>query len=67
MMVHLTFSAPQIVVHVCMYANVYLAMHLLQRQKYFRVEGKLRSIPLTINPEPSLGIWTVFHRKRNNR
>ena len=26
----------------------------------------LRSIPLTINPEPSLGIQTSFHRERNN-
>ena len=27
----------------------------------------LRSIPLTINPEPSLGIQTIFYRERNNR
>ena len=27
----------------------------------------LRSIPLTINPEPSLGNQTVFYRERNNR
>ena len=27
----------------------------------------LRFIPLAINPESSLGIQTVFHRKRNNR
>ena len=26
-----------------------------------------RSIPLTINPEPSLGIQTVFYREKNNR
>ena len=40
--VHLTFSAPQTVVRLRMYAKVYLAVHLLQRQKYFRVEGKLK-------------------------
>ena len=33
--------------------NVYLAVHLLQRQKYFRAEVNLRFIPLTINPEPT--------------
>ena len=27
----------------------------------------LRSIPLTFNPEPSLGIQTVFYRETNNR
>ena len=38
--IHLTFHAPQIVVCTCMQTNMYLAVHLLQRQKYFRVEGK---------------------------
>ena len=47
--------------HVC--TNIYLAVHLLQRQKYFRVKVNLRSIPLTINPEPSFGIPTVFIKK----
>ena len=27
----------------------------------------LRSVPLIINPEPSLGIQTVCYRERNNR
>ena len=40
--VHFTFRAPQIVVPVRVYANVYLAVHLLQRQKYFGVEGNLK-------------------------
>ena len=44
--VHLTFPAPQIVIRARVYANVYLAMHLLQ---------------LAINPEPSLAIQTVFY------
>ena len=65
---HLTYSAPQIVVRARVYANVYLAVHLLQRQRNI-LEWKvnLRSIPLTINPEPNLGIQTIFHRERNNR
>ena len=49
--VHLTFRAPQIVIRARVNTNVYLAVHLLQRQKYFRAEVNLRSIPLTINPE----------------
>ena len=40
--VRLTFRAPQIVVRARVYANVFLAVHILQRQKYFRVEGKLQ-------------------------
>ena len=40
--VHLTFCEPQIAVCAHVYANVYLAVHLLQRQKYFTVEGKLK-------------------------
>ena len=35
--VHLAFPAPQIVVSACMYANVYLTVHLLQQ-----VEGKFK-------------------------
>ena len=35
--VHLKFCALQIVLCAHMHANVYLAVHLLQRQKYFRV------------------------------
>ena len=31
MIVHLTFHVPQIVIFVCMYENMYLAIHLLQR------------------------------------
>ena len=62
--VHLTFRAPQIVVCACVYANVYLVVHLLQRQKYFSVEGKLK---VYSNPEPSLGIQTIFHREKNRR
>ena len=40
--VHLKFCTPQIVSCVRVYA-LYLAMHLLQRKKYFIVEGKLSS------------------------
>ena len=56
-MVHLTFCAPQIVVRGRVHANVYLALHLLQ--------GKVnvRSLPPTINPEPSLSIQTLFYRE----
>ena len=50
--VHHKLCAPQKGLH------VYLAMHLLQRLKFFRVED---------NPEPSLGIRTAFYRERNNR
>ena len=64
--VHLTFRAPQIVIRTCMYTTMYLAVHLLQRQKYFRAEVNLRSIPLTMNLEPSLGIQTVYYRERDN-
>ena len=35
--VHLAFPAPQIVVSACMYANMYLTVHLLQQ-----VEGKFK-------------------------
>ena len=65
--VHLIFVAPQKVVCARVYAHVYLVMHLVQRQKYFRVEVNLRSIPLTINTESSLDIQTVFYMKRSNR
>ena len=63
---HLTFCAPQTVIRACVFAKVYLAVHLLQRQKYFRV-ANLRSIQLITNPEPSPGIHIVFYRERNNR
>ena len=43
MIVDLTSLAPQIIVHVHVYTNVYLAMDLLQSYEYFRVEGKLSS------------------------
>ena len=65
--VHLTLRAPQIVVCAYMYANVYLTTHLLQRQKYFRIEGKLKVCSAHHQPEPSLGIQTVFYRQRNKR
>ena len=65
---HLTFCAPQIVIHAHVCTIMYQAMHVLQRWKYFRAEVNLRSILLlTINPEPSLGIQTVYYRKRSNR
>ena len=67
MIVHLTFRAPQIVFCAGVYANVYLAVHLLRRQKYLEQKVNLRSVPLTINSEPSLGIKTAFYRERNNR
>ena len=54
---HLTFRAPQIVIRACVYANVYLNVHLLQIQKYFTEQKvNLRFIPLVINAEPSLGM-----------
>ena len=34
---------------------------------YYKDKVNVRSIPLTINPEPSLGIQTLFYRERNNR
>ena len=34
---------------------------------YYKDKVNIRSIPLTINPEPSLGIQTLFYRERNNR
>ena len=60
---HLTFHASQVVVPACVYTNVYFTVHLLQRWKYFRVEGTLRYFPLPVNPEPSLVIQTVFIEK----
>ena len=65
MIVYLTFCAPRIVVRADVYANIYLAVHLLQIYKYFRVEGRLKVYK--VNPEPSPGIQTVFYRERNNR
>ena len=46
---HFTFRAPQIVVFAHVYANVNLAVHLLQRQKYFRVKLNLFHSPSTQN------------------
>ena len=34
---------------------------------YYRDKVNVRSIPLTINPKPSLGIQILFYRERNNR
>ena len=34
---------------------------------YYKDKVNVRSIPLTINPEPSLAIQTLFYRERNNR
>ena len=34
---------------------------------YYKDKVNVRSIPLTINQEPSLGIQTSFHKERNNR
>ena len=34
---------------------------------YYKDNVNIRSIPLTVNPEPSLGIQTLFHKERNNR
>ena len=56
---HLIFCAPKIVVHGFTDANAYLAVHLLQRN-ILDYKVNLMSIPLTINPEPSLGIQVVF-------
>ena len=51
--VQLTFRAPQIVIRACMYANLYLAAHLQQGYKYFRVENKL-------NPKTAGGQFDPF-------
>ena len=59
--VHLTFRAREIVVRAQVYANVYLTC------AYYKDKVNVRSISLTINPEPSLGIQTLFHKERNNR
>ena len=34
---------------------------------YYKDKVNVKSIPLTINPEPSLDIQTLFYGKRNNR
>ena len=34
---------------------------------YYKDKVNVRSVPLSINPEPSLGIQTLFHKERNNR
>ena len=60
MIVHLTFRAPQILVCAHVYANVYLTFHLLPKLEW---KVNLRFIPLTNNPETSLGIQTVFIEK----
>ena len=61
---HLTFRALQIVVCARVYANVCLAMLLLN---ILGQKVNLRYISLTINPEPTLGIQTVFYGEINNR
>ena len=33
---------------------------------YYKDKANVRSIPLTINPEPSLGIQTSFYKERSN-
>ena len=60
MILQLTFQVPQIVIHtrVCTY---YKDRNILEQRV------NLRSTPLAINPEPSLGIQTDFYRERNNR
>ena len=60
---YLTFGAPQIVARIQVHANVYLAAHLQIERIDFRVD--LISIPLTINPETSLGIQTASYREWN--
>ena len=58
--VHHTFCAPQLLVRARVYANVHLAVHLLQ---ILEQKVNLRFIPLSINPETSPGILTVFIEK----
>ena len=65
--VHLTFRAPQTVVRARLYANVYLAVHLPQRQKYFTVEGKLKVFSTLHQPRIYSGYLDFFYRERNNR
>ena len=57
---HLTSHAPEIVMHECM-------LMCTLPCTYCKDKVKVRSISLTINPEPSLGIQTLFCRERNNR
>ena len=47
-------------VHVYMYTNMYLTVHPLQRQKYFRVEVKLK---VCSSNHQHLGIQTAFIEK----
>ena len=66
--VHPTFCVPQIVVCVRVSANVYLAVHLLQRQNqkvnFLEQNVNVWLIPLTINPGPSLHIHSVLQRTK---
>ena len=52
MIVHLRFHAPEIVIHTGVYANFYLTMHLLERQKYFRAKCKLKAYSTHHQPRP---------------
>ena len=62
---HLTFRPLQIVVCARVYANVYLAVHLLERLKYFKVEGKLKVYSPQHQPRTQIGYPDCFlYRKK---
>ena len=67
MVVHLTFCAPQILDRARMYANVYLVVHILQRQKYFRVEGKLKAYSTHHPPGTQSGYSDCFSQRRKQQ
>ena len=57
------FRAAQIVVRARVYANLYLAVHLLTTKKCLRVEGKL--MVYSTHHQPSLGNRTFFTEKED--
>ena len=60
MIVHMAFRAPQIVIRARVYDNMYFPC------TYYKYKVNISPVSLTINPEPSLSIQTLFHKERNN-
>ena len=63
MIVHLTYRAPQIVIHARLYANVTSPCTYQENKNILDQQVNLRSVLLTINLEPSLCMQTVFYRE----
>ena len=61
--VHLKYS----IVHACMLMCTYLVMHILQRQKYFRVEGKLQAYSTHHPPRTQSGYSDCFSQRRKQQ